>query len=197
MKKITMYAVKPRVEIMKARYPKGCNIEGLEPALTSDIAEIVLQEVEKAAVEERLRILEITHEHYMGSKNKDVLDAIEAIQQEIHSGHTPPVDREEIVKMMEGMKRSMVESTIDNRRIYEVSGWNAALTECSLLIIETSPKFLKEYLRQRDTRLIEEIKNLILKNSREEYTGYTSFLSVGVDKLIFSLTDLLEKLKDR
>ena len=37
--------MKPLVEKMKAKYPKDCNIEGLEPALTNDIAEIVLQAV--------------------------------------------------------------------------------------------------------------------------------------------------------
>jgi hypothetical protein len=36
--------MKPLVEKMKAKYPKDCNIEGLEPALTNDITEIVLQE---------------------------------------------------------------------------------------------------------------------------------------------------------
>ena len=35
--------VKPLVEKMKAKYPTDLNIDGLEPALTSDIAEIALQ----------------------------------------------------------------------------------------------------------------------------------------------------------
>lgn len=35
--------IKPLVKRMKAKYPKESNIEGLEPALTSDIAEIVLE----------------------------------------------------------------------------------------------------------------------------------------------------------
>ncbi len=38
--------VRPFVEKMKARYPAGCNIEGLEPALSTDITEIVLSLIE-------------------------------------------------------------------------------------------------------------------------------------------------------
>lgn len=34
--------IEPLVEEMKAKYPKECNIEGLEPALRNDIAEIAL-----------------------------------------------------------------------------------------------------------------------------------------------------------
>ena len=34
--------VQPLVEKMKAKYPEGCNIEGLEPALTNDVCEIYL-----------------------------------------------------------------------------------------------------------------------------------------------------------
>jgi hypothetical protein len=41
--------LRPRVSAMKSRYPKELNIEGLEPALTSDIMEIV------AAAEARVR----------------------------------------------------------------------------------------------------------------------------------------------
>lgn len=35
-------AIKPLVEIVKIRYPDELNIEGLEPALTSDIAQIAV-----------------------------------------------------------------------------------------------------------------------------------------------------------
>ena len=35
--------VKPLVKKMRAKYPKELNLEGLEPALTNDIAEIVLK----------------------------------------------------------------------------------------------------------------------------------------------------------
>lgn len=35
--------IKPLVAKMRAKYPKECNIDGLEPALTNDIAEIVLK----------------------------------------------------------------------------------------------------------------------------------------------------------
>ena len=40
----TYKRIKPLVERMKAKYPKELNIEGLEPALTNDIAEIVLKQ---------------------------------------------------------------------------------------------------------------------------------------------------------
>lgn len=35
--------IKPLVEKMRAKYPKELNMEGLEPALTNDIAEIVIE----------------------------------------------------------------------------------------------------------------------------------------------------------
>lgn len=40
-KEDTWNAISPLVEKMKAKYPPECNIEGLEPALTQDIIEIV------------------------------------------------------------------------------------------------------------------------------------------------------------
>lgn len=43
--------VKPLVEKMKANYPEEINLEGLEPALTNDIAEIVLQMLSLARAE--------------------------------------------------------------------------------------------------------------------------------------------------
>lgn len=43
--------VKPFVEKMKEKYPFVCNIEGLEPALTSDISEIVFSFVQAAREE--------------------------------------------------------------------------------------------------------------------------------------------------
>jgi hypothetical protein len=50
----TWEEVAPLVERMKAKYPPECNIEGLEPALTQDICEIVSQ----AKRQEGERILE-------------------------------------------------------------------------------------------------------------------------------------------
>ena len=38
--------IRPDVDRMKSKYPKELNIEGLEPALTNDIAEIVQKHVE-------------------------------------------------------------------------------------------------------------------------------------------------------
>lgn len=37
--------IKPLVEKMKAKYPSELNMDGLEPALTNDIAEIVLSRI--------------------------------------------------------------------------------------------------------------------------------------------------------
>ena len=51
MKQQEMYTrIIPLVEEIKKRYPKELNIEGLEPALTNDIAEICLI-IEKEMVE--------------------------------------------------------------------------------------------------------------------------------------------------
>lgn len=48
-----MYAaITPKMEEIKARYPRELNIEGLEPALTSDVAEICLEQV-KLALQQR------------------------------------------------------------------------------------------------------------------------------------------------
>ncbi len=52
--------VAPLVEKMKAKYPPECNIEGLEPALTHDICEIVAE----AKREDRERILEEMKKQY-------------------------------------------------------------------------------------------------------------------------------------
>jgi hypothetical protein len=40
--------LEPKIEEIKSRYPKECNIEGLEPALSTDITEIVLWAVKEA-----------------------------------------------------------------------------------------------------------------------------------------------------
>ena len=81
--------MKPLVEKMKAKYPKDCNIEGLEPALTNDIAEIVLQAVAeyKAELDEEL-VKEIINEltsnpNEDGSQSPNIQHFIEKKQSQI------------------------------------------------------------------------------------------------------------------
>ena len=56
-------------------------LKSISPAMNEAIADWWFKEI----VKERMRILEILHQHFLGSKNKDVLDALQAIQAEIHS----------------------------------------------------------------------------------------------------------------
>ena len=51
--------IEPLVEKMKAKYPPELNMEGLEPALTNDIAEVVLEVLEEDLRVERQFILNI------------------------------------------------------------------------------------------------------------------------------------------
>lgn len=65
--------VKPLVEKMKAKYPEELNLEGLEPALINDIAEIVLEMLENREKE----IVKLIKEKglHLGYAN-DIIDLI-------------------------------------------------------------------------------------------------------------------------